>query len=151
MNARVSIALHRPIWLRRTRYTPNKLAFTETDRRGPKVSELVHESRLCSGMRMQSAAPIPVDENALAHWLKTARPGDRLVYHIGHLGFDRSAASGLARARRETLVRVANRALAMAESGCLLLTQQRVAVGRIAYLAIMPGCRRAQCLSELRP
>jgi len=151
MIAPVSFAACRPIWLRRARQIPNQTAFTEADRRGPKVSELVHDSRLCSEMGMQLAAPVPVDDVALAHWLKTARPGERLVYHVGHLGFDRSPTSNLPRARRESLVRVADRALALAESGCLVLAQQRVADGCIAYLAIMPGCRRAQCLSELRP
>lgn len=151
MTTLVPITERRPVWLRQARRISNKTAFTEADRRGPKVSELVHDSRLCSEMGMQLAASVPVDEVALAHWLKTARPGERLVYHVGHLGFDRSPTSHLPRARRESLIRVADRALALAESGCLVLAQQRVAEGCIAYLAIMPGCRRAQCLSELRP
>lgn len=151
MTARLPITERRPVWLRQARRISNKTAFTEAARRGPKVSELVHDSRLCSEMGMQLAAPVPVDEVALAHWLKTARPGERLVYHVGHLGFDRSPTSNLPRVRRESLIRVADRALALAESGYLVLAQQRVADGCIAYLAIMPGCWRAQCLSELRP
>jgi len=102
-------------------------------------------------MGMQLAASHTVDEPALAHWLRTAKPGDRLVYHVGHLSFDRTPVSALPRARRETLARVADRAMAMAENGCLVLAQQRLEDGGIAYLAIMPSCRRAQCSSEMRP
>ena len=101
-------------------------------------------------MGMQLAASNLPDETALAHWLRTAQPGDRLVYHVGHLGFDRTSVSALPRARRETLARVASRTMAMAENGCLVLAQQRLDDGGIAYLAIIPSCRRAQCSSETR-
>jgi len=102
-------------------------------------------------MGMQLAASHPVDETALAHWLRTAKPGDRLVYHVGHLGFDRTPVSALPRARREALARVASWTMAMAENGCLVLAQERLADGGIAYLAIMPSCRRAECFSVTTP
>jgi hypothetical protein len=95
-------------------------------------------------MAMQLAASNSVDELALAHWLKTARPGDRFVYHVGHLGFDRTSVSALPRARRETLVRVANRAMALAESRCLVLAQQRLAENCMAYIAIMACAHRSE-------
>lgn len=93
---------------------------------------------------MQLAASIPVEENALAHWLRTARPGDRLVYHVGHLGFDRTSVSALPRAKRETLMRIANRAMVLAESGCLVLAQQRLAENCMAYIAIMACAHRSE-------
>jgi len=139
MTALAPIAAHRPAWLRRARQIPNNFAFAETDRRGSKLSELVHDSHLCRGMGMQNAPSPPVDETAFANWLATAAAGERLVYHVGHLGFDRCAGSQLTATRRKTLNRVACRAFALAEIGQLFLIQHRVADGCVAYLAIMVG------------
>lgn len=88
---------------------------------------------------MQNGASRIVDENTFDGWLKSASPGEHLVYHVGHLGFDRSYGSALAHTRRQSLNRVANRAMALAECGRLVLTQQRLADGCMAYLAIIAG------------
>jgi hypothetical protein len=85
-----------------------------------------------------------IDENAFDHWLTAASPGEQLVYHVGHLGFDRSGGSELEQSRRRSLNHVANRAIALAEGGRLILTQQRLDEGRMAYLAIMPGIRQRE-------
>jgi hypothetical protein len=93
---------------------------------------------------MEGSASRFIDENAFDSWLKSASPGEHLVYHVGHLGFDRSGGSELAQSRRQSLNRVANRAIALAECGRLVLTQQRLDDGRMAYLAIMPGVRQRE-------
>lgn len=93
---------------------------------------------------MQVSASRFIDENAFDGWLKAASPGEHLVYHVGHLVFDRSGGSELAQSRRQTLNRVANRVMALAECGRLILTQQRLDDGRMAYLAIMPGVHQRE-------
>jgi len=143
MMARTTVLSRRPVWLRAT---PKRSKDLSAQRNGAQSFEYVPGGPSSNGMGMQLASN-PLDETALAHWLRTAKPGDRVVYHVGHLGFDRTPVSALPRARRETLERVASRAMTMAENGCLVLAQQRLDDGGIAYLAIMPSCRRAACLS----
>jgi hypothetical protein len=41
-----------------------------------------------SSDEMIAAAPI-ISERQFLQWLNTARPGDRLTYHLGNLAFDR--------------------------------------------------------------
>lgn len=89
------------------------------------------------------------DEAALLTWLATAQPRERLAYHVGHLAVDRwPGESPLPAALRQELVRVADRALALAEEGCLLLVQQRLNDRRTAYLVIKataPNHGKEQC------
>jgi hypothetical protein len=148
MMARTTELSRRPAWLRASSRRSGDFG---AQRNGAQSFAYVPGGASSNGMGMQLAASHPIDEPALAHWLKTAQPGDRLVYHIGHLGFDRNPVSALPRAQRETLARVASRTMAMAENGCLVLAQERLAEGNIAYLAIMPSCRRAECLSVTTP
>ena len=103
---------------------------------------IVKDSRSCSEMGMQNGIPFPIDESAFASWLATAAAGERLVYHVGHLGFDRSFGSQLPPARRRSLDRVANRVFALADLGSLVLAQKRLGDGCVAYLAIKAvACR----------
>lgn len=68
---------------------------------------------------------------ALMAWLNTARPKDRIVYHIGHLARDRA----LIAASRE-LDRVASLVSALASEGRVIAVQQRRADGQMTYLAV---------------
>lgn len=87
--------------------------------------------------RPTAAPQLLAREPALLAWTEMARPGERLAYHAGHLALDRVRGwSSLPDGAREELARVANRALALAEEGRVLLTQRRLDDGRIAYLAI---------------
>lgn len=92
----------------------------------------------------QNGASPALDENAFATWLAAAAAGERLVYHVGHLVFDRSVGSHLTQAQRRNLNRVASRAFSLAELGCLVLTQKRIADGCVAYLATKTGARRSE-------
>ncbi|MBY0431125.1 MAG: hypothetical protein K2Q10_08000 [Rhodospirillales bacterium] len=84
---------------------------------------------------MIAATPLAV-RNFLA-WVKDAAPGDIITYHEGLLGIDRTAGpSALPETFRAELNRVAGHAMALAEDGCLLLVQRRIADGHVAYLAI---------------
>ena len=88
-----------------------------------------------------SAAPVirslAIRERAFLAWRDQARPGDRLVYHQGHLGADRAAGSALPEALRRELGRIADRAMALARAGHLQLVQQRRGADMTAYLAVM--------------
>lgn len=92
----------------------------------------------------QNGASSTLDESAFAAWLATAVAGERFVYHVGHLGFDRCVGSHLTQAQRRILNRVASRAFAWAELGRLALTQRRLADGCMAYLATKTGARHAE-------
>ena len=82
--------------------------------------------------------PILSERRFLA-WISQAQPGDRITYHEGLLGIDRTRGpSALPGPIRTEINRIASHAMALAEVGHLLLAQRRVAENRIAYLAIMP-------------
>ena len=70
-------------------------------------------------------------------WLRQAAPGDRAVYHRGHLAVDRVRGSGrLSGPARRELVAVANRALALAKQGEIHLVQERTEPGTFRYIAV---------------
>ena len=80
------------------------------------------------------------DETTLCDLIVDAKPGTVIVYHVGHLAFDRTLTAGvLPEWRRRELGAVANRTLLLAESGWVHLFQQRLDDGRCAYLiAVRP-------------
>ena len=79
-----------------------------------------------------------LDERAFLAWFDRAAPGDRVTYHEGHLGFDRTRGhSSLSEPVLDELNRVAGLAMLLADAGHVLLAQSRVAEDRVAYLAIM--------------
>jgi len=78
------------------------------------------------------AARPAAGEAALLVWLGTARPGERFVYHAGHLAADRASAAGM----QQELGRIADRVMALAVEGRVLPVQMRLANGRVTYLAI---------------
>ena len=93
-----------------------------------------------------TAAPVirslAIRERAFLAWRNHAQPGDRLVYHQGHLGADRAEGSALSEALRRELGRIADRAMALARSGHLQLVQERRGADVTAYLAVMRSTGR---------
>jgi hypothetical protein len=77
---------------------------------------------------------MPADD--LRAWLRTARPGDRFVYHRGFLVVDRGANSPLRERERRRLDALATAALAAASAGLVHLLQKRLNVGTFDYLAV---------------
>lgn len=79
----------------------------------------------------------PLTETMLCSWYGSAVPGDRIVYHRGFLAIDVSPLTfKLPEAERRTLLRVAERAMQLAEDGLLHLVQRRAGEGQYMYLAI---------------
>jgi hypothetical protein len=98
----------------------------------PMVMEIADMHRAATEAGTGNTVPPAARELALLGWLETARPGDRFVYHVGHLAADRSSAAGA----QQELACVANRVMVLAAEGRVLLAQMRLADGRMAYLAI---------------
>jgi hypothetical protein len=69
-------------------------------------------------------------------WLRTARPGERVVYHQGFLVVDRGPNSLLEERRRRRLDVLATATGAAAAAGHVHLVQWRRAVGTFVYLAV---------------
>ena len=96
---------------------------------------------MTSSISPVSAAPLVrslvIREGDFLKWLDQARPGDRLEYHLGHLGADREAGSSLSDALRRELGRIADSAMEFALQGCLYLVQERRGKDVTAYLAVM--------------
>ncbi|MCQ4159218.1 hypothetical protein NON00_04685 [Roseomonas sp. GC11] len=83
------------------------------------------------------APELPLTEAAFCGWCGLALPGDRLVYHRGFLAVEISPLSFLRpEPERRELLRVAQRALKLAEAGLLHLVQQRHDEEDFSYLAI---------------
>jgi hypothetical protein len=97
------------------------------------------------GDRRLVGIPEPVNglvtsETLLLGWFERAEPGERFIYHIGHLGADRARdTSCLSVMACEALGRIAGRVMVLAEMGQLIAVQQRLNDGRIAYIAIKRG------------
>lgn len=87
---------------------------------------------------MIAATAMPVlGEGAFLAWLDRAAPGERIAYHEGHLGCDRTfRISHLPEPVRAEINRVAVCAMDLAGQGRVVLAQRRVAEDRVAYLAI---------------
>lgn len=82
--------------------------------------------------------PVNNDEQGLMAWAKSARPGDRVSYHIGDLCIDRDRAWRLhiADGKEDTISGVARLAFRLAKSGDVHLVQRRIADGVFRYIAI---------------
>ncbi|WP_155524521.1 hypothetical protein [Oleisolibacter albus] len=111
-----------------------------------KTRELVQGTAFCTSLGMQTPDPtrtLVADETALLDWLRTAQPGDRFVYHIGHLAADRvRGTTGLTDPQREALCRLADRVLTLVTDDTLTAAQRRRADGHMAYLAIKTSGRK---------
>ena len=81
--------------------------------------------------------PLVIREGDFLKWLEHARPGDRLEYHLGHLGADRDAGNSLYESSRRELGRIADCAMKFALLGRLHLVQKRRGKNVTAYLAVM--------------
>lgn len=105
-----------------------------------KTREFVHGPASCTAMGMQNTdltRPLLTDETALLDWLRTAQPGERFLYHIGHLAADRERGStALTDPQRQALCRLANRVLTLVAEETVTAAQRRRADGHMAYLAI---------------
>ena len=86
-----------------------------------------------------SLRSLMIREGDFLKWLDQARPGDRLEYHMGHLGADREAGSSLPDTMRRELGRIADRAMDLAFEGRLHLVQERRGKDVTAYLVVMGG------------
>lgn len=85
-----------------------------------------------------------LNERAFLAWIDRAAPGERITYHEGHLGFDRTRGhSSLSETVLDELNCVAGLAMLLADAGHVLLAQRRVAEDRVAYLAIMATRQKA--------
>lgn len=77
------------------------------------------------------------DANALIDWLVDAAPGERALYHQGHLAGDLSPFSRtLSSQQRSELAMLASAAWQLCERGLVHLVQQRITEGTCAYLVI---------------
>ncbi|MBE9606273.1 hypothetical protein IAI18_15515 [Acetobacteraceae bacterium H6797] len=89
----------------------------------------------------------PLTEAALCAWLGAAAPGDRLPYHRGFLARETSPLTQLLPdAERLALLRLANRAWALAESGLAHLVQRRHGHEDYSYFII--ACHRPRRLTS---
>jgi len=78
------------------------------------------------------------DEITFCDLVTDAKPGTEIVYHIGHLAFDRTlTAKVLPERRRKELGAVANRALQLAEARLVHLVQRRVGEMCCEYIAVV--------------
>ncbi len=76
-------------------------------------------------------------EIELCGWLSQADPGERLEYHRGFLGIDRTPlGQPMSLKDRIDLIDLAERAMRLAEQGLVHLVQRRVADDTFAYLAV---------------
>lgn len=90
------------------------------------------------------AAEPPLTETIFCAWYGSAVPGDRIVYHRGFLAVDASPlTSTVPDAERRALLRVAERALQLAQDGLVHLVQRRMGDGDFTYLAVARP--RARC------
>lgn len=93
-----------------------------------------------------AVTPILLDEAGLCARVFEAEPGERIEYHRGFLGLDRSLLGQHAdRQTRSTISRTADRAFALAEKGAVHLVQKRLAPECFSYLAVVkPRRKRAK-------
>jgi hypothetical protein len=92
----------------------------------------------------QTKASLVLRERAFGRWLGNARGGERIEYHRGTLVIDREPRiSTLAERHRQELVRIADRAMALAGEGQVLLLQERRGKDDFSYVAVMARKKRA--------
>lgn len=77
---------------------------------------------------------ITVTPDYLRNWISTAKPGWQMVYHVGHLAYDRERIIKGKSCVVEPLATVAQIAYAAYEMGYCELTQVRVSENRFTYL-----------------
>jgi hypothetical protein len=105
-----------------------------------KSFELVPGGRACISMGMKTADHVSIlfgNEVALTAWLSQAAPGETIEYHRGFLGIDRTPlGQPMSPEDRGHLVRVAERAMRLAEQGLVHLVQRRLGADTFSYLAV---------------
>ena len=89
-----------------------------------------------------------LDEEKFCRWFGDAEPGQSIEYHRGHLVIDRAPRiSSLAERHRQELVRIADRAMALAEKGRVLLLQERRGTDDFSYVAVMAKRKRTHLMT----
>lgn len=98
-------------------------------------------------MKSTAMHPRLRDANGLSEWLADAVPGERAVYHLGHLASDIAPTSRTLspEERRERAV-LADAAWRLCQRGLVHLVQLRVADGACAYLVV--ARHRARLLAD---
>ena len=92
----------------------------------------------------QTKAALVLRERAFGKWLGNARGGERIEYHRGVLVIDREPRiSTLAERHRQELVRIADRVMALAGKGQVLLLQERRGKDDFSYVAVIARKKRA--------
>ena len=87
---------------------------------------------------------LAIRADAFDKWLDQAAPGKRIEYHRGALAIDREPrSSSLAEHHRRELVRIADRAMALAGEGRVFLLQERRGKDNFSYMAVMARKKRA--------
>ena len=109
------------------------------------MPDLHMNTKQSSSMAAEKPTPaLIIREGAFNKWLKAAKAGDRAEYHRGALAIDRAPRiSSLTEPHRKELVRIADRAMALAEDGRVLLLQERRGTDDFSYVAIMARKKRA--------
>jgi hypothetical protein len=78
-----------------------------------------------------------ISEIELCGWLSQAEPGEAIEYHRGFLGIDRTPlGQPMSPEDRGHLIRIAERAMRLAEQGLLHLVQRRLGADTFSYLAV---------------
>jgi hypothetical protein len=91
---------------------------------------------------------LAIRAGAFDKWLDQAAPGERIEYHRGALAIDREPRiSTLAERKRQELVRIADRAMALAGEGRVFLLQERRGKDDFSYMAIMAKRKRANLMT----
>jgi len=105
-----------------------------------KSFELVPGGRAGISMGMKTAdhlAILVTNEVALTAWLNQSAPGETIEYHRGFLGIDRTPlGQPMSPEDRGHLIRIAERAMRLAEQGFVHLVQRRIATDTFSYLAV---------------
>ena len=97
------------------------------------------DASTCSATPHRLRPILVIREKAFLKWLDEAQPGNRITYHVGHLATDRVQGLGpLSESACRELAAIADRALALAQEGRLLLVQKRHGLGDYSYFAITP-------------
>jgi hypothetical protein len=96
----------------------------------------------------QPKASLVLRERAFGKWLGNALGGERVEYHRGVLVIDREPRiSTLAERHRQELVRIADRAMASAGEGLVLLLQERRGKDDFSYVAVMAKRKRTHVMT----
>ena len=91
---------------------------------------------------------LAIRADAFDKWLDQAEPGRRIEYHRGALAIDRQPRiSSLAERNRQELVRIADRAMALAEEGRVLLLQERRGKNDFSYVAVVAKRKRTHLMT----